>query len=111
MAINKVVYGENTLLDLTGDTVATDNLLSGYTAHDRSGASITGTVVFPVTSVNTKTGDVVLTASDVGALSSSTVIPSKTSDLTNDSGFVVVSASNHTLFMSPSISNGDGVSY
>ncbi len=29
-----------------------------------------------------------LTASEVGALSSSTVIPSKTSDLTNDSGFI-----------------------
>ena len=42
----------------------------------------------PVTSVNTKTGDVVLTASDVGALSDQTTIPTKTSDLTNDSGFI-----------------------
>lgn len=51
-----------------------------------------GTLTFltsaPVTSVNTKTGAVVLTASDVNALPSSTVIPSKTSDLTNDSGFL-----------------------
>lgn len=42
----------------------------------------------PVSSVNTKTGDVVLTASDVGALSDQTTIPTKTSDLTNDSGFI-----------------------
>ncbi len=42
----------------------------------------------PVTSVNTKTGAVVLSASDVGALPSNTPIPSKTSDLTNDSGFL-----------------------
>ena len=42
----------------------------------------------PVSSVNSKTGTVVLSASDVGALPSSTAIPSKTSDLTNDSGFV-----------------------
>ena len=42
----------------------------------------------PVTSVNTKTGDVVLTASDVGALSDQTTIPTKTSELTNDSGFI-----------------------
>ena len=42
----------------------------------------------PVTSVNTKTGNVVLTASDVGALSDQTTIPTKTSDLTNDSGFI-----------------------
>ena len=43
---------------------------------------------YPVKSVNTKTGDVVLTASDVNALPDTTVIPTKTSDLTNDSGFL-----------------------
>ncbi len=42
----------------------------------------------PVQSVNSKTGAVVLSASDVSALPSSTVIPSKTSDLANDSGFL-----------------------
>lgn len=40
---NKVIYGNETLVDLTGDTVAADKLLSGYTAHDASGALITGT--------------------------------------------------------------------
>ena len=40
-----------------------------------------------VDSVNGQTGTVVLNASDVGALPSSTTIPSKVSDLTNDSGF------------------------
>lgn len=43
---------------------------------------------YPVESVNTKTGKVVLTASDVSALPDTTVIPTKTSDLTNDSGFL-----------------------
>lgn len=42
----------------------------------------------PVTSVNAKTGAVVLTAADVGALSDQTTIPTKTSDLINDSGFI-----------------------
>lgn len=41
-----------------------------------------------VDSVNGKTGAVVLTAEDVGALPSSTAIPTKTSELTNDSGFI-----------------------
>ena len=41
-----------------------------------------------VDSVNGQTGTVVLTASDVGALADTTTIPSKTSDLTNDSGFI-----------------------
>lgn len=40
---NKIIYGGNTLIDLTGDTVDAAHLLSGYTAHDKSGAPITGT--------------------------------------------------------------------
>ena len=43
MAINKVVYGGKTLIDLTGDTVAAADLAFGVTAHDKSGAKITGT--------------------------------------------------------------------
>lgn len=42
----------------------------------------------PVDSVNGKTGAVVLGASDVGALPDTTVIPSKTSQLQNDSGYL-----------------------
>lgn len=41
-----------------------------------------------VLSVNGMTGDVTLTYSDVNALPDSTVIPTKTSDLQNDSGFI-----------------------
>lgn len=47
-----------------------------------------GAITVPVTSVNSKTGAVVLTAADVGALPTTTSIPSATSDLTNDSGFI-----------------------
>lgn len=43
MAINKVIYGGNILIDLTTDTVTADKLASGITAHDKSGANITGT--------------------------------------------------------------------
>ena len=32
--VNKVIYGNRTLIDLTGDTVQADKILSGYTAHD-----------------------------------------------------------------------------
>lgn len=46
MAINKVIYGGNTLIDLTADTVDAAHLLSGYTAHDKSGAVITGSNTF-----------------------------------------------------------------
>lgn len=43
MGINKIQYGNTTLIDLTSDTVTADKLMQGYTAHDRSGAVITGT--------------------------------------------------------------------
>ena len=43
--VNKVKYGSNTLMDLTGDTVTASSLLSGHTAHDASGAPVTGNVV------------------------------------------------------------------
>ena len=42
-----------------------------------------------VISVNGKAGNVILTASDIGALPNTTVIPTKTSELNNDSDFVV----------------------
>lgn len=44
MAVNKVVYGTTVLVDLTTDTVKADKLVSGYTAHDKTGKAITGTL-------------------------------------------------------------------
>ena len=41
--INKLVVGNEVKFDLTGDTVAPNTLLTGATAHDKSGAQITGT--------------------------------------------------------------------
>lgn len=52
MAINKVIYGGNTLIDLTGDSVTKDKLLAGYTAHDKSGEVIEGTCLFDVDSTD-----------------------------------------------------------
>lgn len=46
MAISKVVYGGETLIDLTADTVKKDKILKGYTAHGADGEPITGTCEF-----------------------------------------------------------------
>lgn len=43
---NKLVIGNETKFDLTGDTVAPETLLKDQTAHDKSGAPITGTCTF-----------------------------------------------------------------
>lgn len=40
---NKVVYDGEVLIDLTADTITADKLASGITAHDKSGAPVTGT--------------------------------------------------------------------
>lgn len=42
MPINKVVYNEEVLIDLTGDTVDASKLLAGVTAHKADGSSIVG---------------------------------------------------------------------
>lgn len=46
MAISKVVYGGNTLIDLTADTVKADKILKAYTAHGADGEKITGTCTY-----------------------------------------------------------------
>lgn len=44
MAINKVAYGNNVLIDLSTDTLSSaDQLMQGVVAHDRTGTVITGT--------------------------------------------------------------------
>ena len=65
MAISKIVYGGNTLIDLTGDTVVATKLLTGYTAHGADGELITGTCNFDA---NTQDA----TASDAEILSGKT---------------------------------------
>ena len=46
MAISKVVYGGNILIDLTGDTVVANKLLKGYKAHGADGELINGSCDF-----------------------------------------------------------------
>ena len=41
---NKVVFGGETVIDLTSDTVDESHLAAGYTAHNKSGKQITGNV-------------------------------------------------------------------
>jgi len=60
MAINKVIYGGNTLIDLTSDTVTESDILAGKKAHDKSGAQITGTCTF-----DSDTTDATAAAADI----------------------------------------------
>lgn len=50
MAINKIIYGGQTLIDLTGDTVTADKVLKGFTGHGKDGEAFEGTCEFDVNS-------------------------------------------------------------
>ena len=62
MAINKVIYCGENLIDLTEDTVTPEKLLSGATAHDGSGQQIVGTMI---QSSGIDTSDATATTDDI----------------------------------------------
>ena len=72
--------------DPTVPSWAKANSKPSYTASEVGAVPTSRTVNGKALSSN-----ITLTASDVGALSSSTTIPTKTSELTNDSGFITQS--------------------
>lgn len=81
-------YAHFSSLNYSTDTIGAENL---YISND--GVRTYYESVEPVPkgrTINNKDlySDIILTASDVGALPDTTTIPSKTSDLTNDSGFI-----------------------
>lgn len=57
---SKVVINGQTIIDLTGDTVDASHLLTGYTAHDKTGAEVTGTC-----SYDANTQDATAAASEI----------------------------------------------
>ena len=59
--VNKVVSNGVTKIDLTGDTVAPQYLLDGIVAHDRTGATIEGTMP----TMADATGDATATAASI----------------------------------------------
>lgn len=42
MAKNKIIYGGNVLVDMTGDTATAQQILEGYTAHINTGEQVEG---------------------------------------------------------------------
>ena len=63
MGVSKVVYGGNTLIDLTGDTVTADKILSPYTAHGADGEEITGTCTYDSNTQDATAADAEILAS------------------------------------------------
>ena len=99
--INKVIYGGKTLIDLSGDTVSADKLLKGLTAHDKSGAVITGTCTFDVDS-----GDADIAVAEIlviAAVADSFTIPLGYHD---GSGSVAIKAEEQAKLVAANIREG-----
>lgn len=79
---NKVIYGGDTLIDLTADTVEQAKVLVGYTFHHKSGAIQTGTCTY-----DADTSDATASASEILATRTAYVSGAKvTGSMTNNGG-------------------------
>lgn len=73
MPINKVIYGDTTLLDLSDSTLqSSDELVSGVTAYDRSGTLLTGSANY-MPLIDNATGDMVLVSNADGEAEESSI--------------------------------------
>lgn len=52
MAINKVVYGGRTLIDISNDTADAAHVAAGYTVHTSNGEQVSGTAAVVYNSAN-----------------------------------------------------------
>lgn len=85
MAVNKVEYGGDTLIDLTGDSVTSQTLAEGETAHNAAGEEITGTL---------KVQDEIVTTTGTGAAYEATV--RGITELKNGVSFIMIPHTTNT---------------
>lgn len=103
--VNKVVVNGVTKIDLTSDTVTPQSLFPGVTAHDASGSLIEGELLH-----NTLSGRDAANSHPMSAISGLVdAIPTKTSDLTNDSGFTTNTGTITGITMNGSSKGTSGV--
>ena len=82
MAKNKIIYGSEVLIDLTGDTAMAADILSGKKAHNRTGNQITGTCTY-----DADTSDATATSNEILSGRTAYVNGVKvTGDMTNNGG-------------------------
>lgn len=83
MPINKIIYGGNTLIDLTGDNAMASDILYGKKAHNRTGNQITGSCTY-----DSDTSDATATTSEILSGSTAYVGGSKLTGIMINNGSV-----------------------
>lgn len=105
MGVSKVILNGDTLMDVTQDTVASSNLLSGATATGADGEAVTGAVASKTASDVTVSGATVTIPA--GAYSSQ-VTKSVASGTAGTPTATKGTVSNHAVSVTPSVTNTAG---
>lgn len=108
MAINKVNYGNTTLIDLTDTTATADKIVTGYGAYGRDGVWMDGSVAN-----NGATGDTITTQGGTytipaGYTSGGTVTANIASGTEGTPTATKGTVSNHSVSVTPSVTNTAG---
>ena len=103
--VNKVIVNGVTKIDLTGDTVTAATLIKGATAHDKSGAPITGTNEW-----DSDTTDATATAAEILATKTAYVNKAKVTGTMPNRGAVtgVISTKEGTYTIQNGYHDGSG---
>lgn len=80
--VNKVVYGSDTLIDISDTTATSEDVLNGKYFYSADGAKVQGVAVSGVTDVEVNGSSVVTNGI------AEVTVPENTSDLNNDSGYI-----------------------
>lgn len=89
--VNKVIYGGETLIDLTGDTAEASDVLAGKKFHDKTGAPVTGTCAF-----DSDTSDATAVAAEILATKTAYVNGAKVTGSMKNNGAVAGVIANKT---------------
>ncbi len=104
--VNKVNLSDGTtLIDLTSDTVAAGKMLSGTTAHDKSGAAVTGNIPTKTSSDMTVSGKTVTAPAGYYASAQSKSVADGTEGTPTATKGTV---SNNAVSVTPSVTNSAG---
>ena len=105
MAISKVIYNNNTLIDITDSTATADEVLDGYICYGADGTKVVGEIASKSSANLTASGDTVTAPAGYYASSASKAVASGTAGTPTATKGTV---SNHSVSVTPSVTNTTG---